>query len=141
MTTGDKIKQLRKQANMTQTELGKKLGVQQSAIRKYEHGDIINIPYKTIQKIAEIFSVTPEYLVGWDSSVESSPATAEDIEKWDANAKQVADTVHLIEQIQGKWGDSAVTLLRLFNQLNEQGQNKILDNINDLLMIDQYTKQ
>lgn len=32
-------------------------------------------------------------------------------------------------------------LTKLFIQLNEQGQNKILDNINDLLMINQYKKQ
>ena len=38
MTTGERIKMLRKEHNLTQEELGAKIGVQKAAIQKYEKG-------------------------------------------------------------------------------------------------------
>ena len=36
MTTGERIKMLRKEHNLTQEELGAKIGVQKAAIQKYK---------------------------------------------------------------------------------------------------------
>ena len=55
--TGDIIKKLRKQKGLTQQELGKLLGVQKSAIAKYENGRVSNLKKETISKLAEIFNV------------------------------------------------------------------------------------
>lgn len=66
MNIGERIKELRKQNGMTQTELGNVIGVQQSAIRKYEHGEITNIPSDKIEMIAKIFNVSPAYIMGWE---------------------------------------------------------------------------
>ena len=49
MEMGEIIKQLRKAHNLTQEELGKRLGVQKSAIAKYEKGRVENIKRSTIQ--------------------------------------------------------------------------------------------
>ncbi|MBO4847182.1 MAG: helix-turn-helix transcriptional regulator [Lachnospiraceae bacterium] len=38
MTLGDKIKQMRTQKGLTQAELGRLIGMDDSAIRKYENG-------------------------------------------------------------------------------------------------------
>ena len=43
MTTGERIKMLRKEHNLTQEELGAKIGVQKAAIQKYEKGTVKNI--------------------------------------------------------------------------------------------------
>lgn len=68
MEMGAIIRQLRLKQGMTQEELGKILGVQKSAIRKYESGLVENIPRSSIQKMAELFGVKPSYLMGWEDS-------------------------------------------------------------------------
>lgn len=64
--TGERIKKLRKEKGLTQQELGQMLGVQKSAIAKYENGRVPNLKRETISKLAEIFNVTPNYLLGID---------------------------------------------------------------------------
>lgn len=52
MEIGQKIRQARLAKNMTQEELGKVVGLQKSAIAKYESGRVVNIKRSTIQKLA-----------------------------------------------------------------------------------------
>lgn len=66
MTTGERIKTLRKEHNLTQEELGKMLGVQKAAIQKYEKGTVKNIKRDSLIKLAQILDTTPEYILGWD---------------------------------------------------------------------------
>ena len=72
MNTGDIIKRLRKKNNLTQEELGTKLGIKKSAIRKYEKGEVENIKKSNIIKLAKIFNVTPSYLMGWEDDSEDN---------------------------------------------------------------------
>ena len=64
--TGERIKKLRKEKGLTQQQLGEMLGVQKSAIAKYENGRVPNLKKETISRLAEIFNVTPNYLLGID---------------------------------------------------------------------------
>ena len=64
MTTGKIIKQLRKEHHLTQEKLGEIVGVQKSAIAKYERGEIVNLKRSTIEKMANYFGVLPSYLMG-----------------------------------------------------------------------------
>ena len=66
MQMGDIIRELRLKKGITQEELGRIIGVQKSAIRKYESGVVENIPRSSIQKMAEYFGVRPSYLMGWE---------------------------------------------------------------------------
>ena len=66
MSMAENIRRLRIQHKMTQEELGNVLGVQKSAIRKYESGMVENIPRSSIQKMAELFNVRPSYLMGFE---------------------------------------------------------------------------
>lgn len=66
MTTGERIKMLRREHNLTQEELGAKIGVQKAAIQKYEKGTVKNIKRDSLLKLAQILGTTPEYLLGWD---------------------------------------------------------------------------
>ncbi len=68
MTTGERIKMLRKEHNFTQEELGAKIGVQKAAIQKYEKGTVKNIKHDSLIKLAQVLSTTPEYLLGWDGA-------------------------------------------------------------------------
>ena len=63
MTVGEKIKTLRKQLGLTQTELGEKLGVQKNAVSKWETGRVDDIPGSKIRAMAALFGVSPSYLI------------------------------------------------------------------------------
>ena len=63
MTVGEKIKSLRKQLGLTQTELGEKLGVQKNAVSKWETGRVDDIPGSKIRSMAALFGVSPSYLI------------------------------------------------------------------------------
>lgn len=68
MKMGDIIRQLRLQRGITQEELGKVIGVQKSAIRKYESGMVENIKRTSIKKMADYFGVSPTYLMGMEEN-------------------------------------------------------------------------
>lgn len=78
MTTGERIKSLRKEHNLTQEELGKKIGVQKSAIQKYEKGTVKNIKRDSLIKLAKCLDTTPEYLLGWEDKFEIIPTDTSD---------------------------------------------------------------
>ena len=63
MTIAEKIKALRRQAKLTQTELGEKLGVQKNAVSKWECGRVTDIPAGKIKAMAQLFDVPPSYLI------------------------------------------------------------------------------
>lgn len=65
MDIGDKIRQLREEKGMTLEELGNKVGVGKSTVRKWETGMIENMRRDKIKKVADALNVTPDYLMGW----------------------------------------------------------------------------
>lgn len=66
MELGERIRRLRKDKHMTQEELARSLGLQKSAIAKYENGRVSNIKKATLLKMAEIFEISPSYLLGME---------------------------------------------------------------------------
>ena len=72
MTMGDRIKALRLEHHMTLEELGKVIGVQKSAIRKYEAGQVENIKRSSIERLARVFDVSPGYLMFGEDKQESA---------------------------------------------------------------------
>lgn len=63
MEMGERIRQLRKDKGWTQAELASMLGLKDSAIAKYEKGRVENMKRDTISKMAELFDVSPVYLM------------------------------------------------------------------------------
>ncbi|MBQ2968712.1 MAG: helix-turn-helix domain-containing protein [Clostridia bacterium] len=72
MTLGDKIRHLRENRNMTQTDVAKRVGIATQTIFKYEKGMVTNIPLENIEKLADIFEVSPSYLMGWEEKDETT---------------------------------------------------------------------
>lgn len=118
---GERIKQLRKSLNMSQEELGSKIGVKKSAVNKYETGDVENIPRQSIEIMCRLFSVSPSYLLGIEELEDS-----------------LAKEVKLIEQIQEFYGKEAVELLELFTRLNEAGKQKVISYADDMTENQKY---
>lgn len=115
MTTGERIRQLRIEHQMTQEELGTKVGVQKAAIYKYENGLIVNLKRSTLEKLAIVLETTPTYLMGLEDSESNSTVLSE------LTPQQSA-------------------LLSSFNQLNEEGQQKAVDYVDDLVLTGRYKK-
>lgn len=63
MDIGAKIKAARQAKGMTQEELGEILGVQKSAIAKYESGRVVNIKRSTLKKISDVLNIPPFELI------------------------------------------------------------------------------
>ena len=112
MTTGERIRQLRIEHQLTQEELGAKVGVQKAAIYKYENGLIVNLKRSTIEKLALVLDTTPTYLMGME----------------DDEPQQTTLT------------SSQASLLAVFNELNEEGQSKVIGYAEDLCRTGYYKK-
>lgn len=63
MKIGQRIKEARINKKLTQQQLGDLVGVQKSAIAKYESGRVVNIKRSTLQKIASALDIRPSELV------------------------------------------------------------------------------
>lgn len=66
MGMAERIKERRKAMGYTQTELGEKLGLQASAIAKYENGRVENIKRSIIADMARVLECSPCYLLDWE---------------------------------------------------------------------------
>lgn len=133
VTMGEYIKKLRNGENIygrkwSQEELGQALNppVNRSAVNKWEHGTVENLKRTHIEQLAKMFGVKPCELMCFDEQIDSSKLSKE---------------VKVIEQIQELFGKDAVQLLQLFNELNEVGKQKALEDIGDLTELSKYTKQ
>lgn len=67
MEIGQKIKKARLERGLTQQELGDIVGVQKSAIAKYENGRVVNIKRSTLQKITKALNIRPSELLFVDT--------------------------------------------------------------------------
>ena len=67
MTKGQRIKQLRENAKMTQYELAVRLNTTKQTISKYEKDIVTNIPSDRIEELCVILNSTPEYILGWEN--------------------------------------------------------------------------
>ena len=65
MELGEKIQKLRKSKNLTLEQLGEKVGVGKSTVRKWENGIISNMRHDKIVKLASALDTTPSFLMGW----------------------------------------------------------------------------
>ena len=118
-TIGERIKYLRVLADMSQEELGNRVGVQRAAINKYEKGMVTNIPIATIEKIAKTFDVSPTYIVGWDN-VESNTLSAE---------------VKILQGVKKFYGGEVVEIIEQYTQLNSTGKKRLLQYLDDMHLL------
>lgn len=87
---GLRIKQLRVENQMTQEELGEKIGIHKSAIAKYENGHTAGMKRSMIAQLAKIFNVSPVWLL----DLEDEP-----YEKPNANSKNPLKTFETLKKL------------------------------------------
>ena len=63
--SGARIKELRVKKGMSADELGILIGKNRATVYRYEDGSIDTIPVGTVKRLAEIFDVSPAYIIGY----------------------------------------------------------------------------
>ena len=116
---GTRIKELRILSGLSQEELGRRVGVQRAAINKYEKGSVTNIPLAMIEKIANVFEVSPTFIVGWNNP----------------SANPLSDEVKVIEGVQRFYGNEAVEILEIYSSINNIGRERILQYCQDIDLV------
>ena len=111
MDMGTRIRDARLAKGLTQEELGKLVGVQKSAIAKYEKGRVVNIKRSTLQKIASALNMNPTNLIFEESPKEAASLHVKIITDFDLmdalrdyyclseeNKKMVRDLIHNLKK-------------------------------------------
>jgi transcriptional regulator with XRE-family HTH domain len=65
MTTGQRIKKLRKDLSLSAEKLAVRLNVPPATVYRWEKGDIEKVPMTILPTLAEALHTTPEYIMGW----------------------------------------------------------------------------
>lgn len=113
MSFASRLRQAREQSGLTQQDLAEKLGITKSAIGNYENG-VSSPKWDVLLKIFDVLKVEPNFLYQDSFSLETP------------------ETSPLTPQ------QSA--LLSSFDLLNEEGQQKALDYVDDLVLTGRYKK-
>ncbi|AZN43838.1 XRE family transcriptional regulator [Paenibacillus albus] len=80
MTMGDRLRELRLRHNYSQDEVARQIGITRSAYSHYEINNRQPV-YETLRKLASLFGVSLDYIIGGEPSKRDSPAlTPETIE-------------------------------------------------------------
>lgn len=118
MNIGEKIRRARLEKGYTQEELGNLIGVQKSAVAKYEKGRVVNIKRSVLAKISQVLEIPPVELV---SDIEEKPVET---------ANRLAD---LFLGLEIKETDAEVKLmLEEYNSLNEQKKAQVREYVHFL---------
>ncbi len=131
MTTGENIKRIRIKRNMTQKELGEKLGgISQQQIGQWETGKV-NPKIETIQKIAHALNVD------WNIFI-----TENYIEKREKEIDTLLNQSEAIKLAGKAFDDPYVeNMLLSYSLLNEKGKREAFNRIEELTEVPRYTKK
>lgn len=102
MNIGQIIRDARIKKGYTQEQLGEIMGVQKSAIAKWENGRVVNIKRENLKKLAEVLSIPPYELVAPNSIVSNS---------------------------EHNLSSDELQLLNMYRQLNDQGKEYVLQTV------------
>ena len=72
MTLGGRIRELRRKAGLTQSELAERIGYSTKASISKIESDVLDVNQSTIVALAKALGVTPSTLMGWDDE-ENNP--------------------------------------------------------------------
>ena len=122
MSIGKRLKELRINSGLTQSEVAKDIGVAIQTIFKYENEIVTNIPSDKIEKLAKVFDTTPEYIMGWKS---------------DNKSENKPDNAELEEDVtQPQQSEFDI----LYNQLDQEDKIELRGIIKGMLHADKYKK-
>lgn len=104
------IKKRREELGLTYEELGKKIGVGKSTVRKWEIGAIENMRRDSIVALAKALDISPAVIMGWNTKEETLTLSNDE--------KQLLDN---------------------YNKLNDLGKREANKRVSELTEISKYT--
>lgn len=129
MTIGERIKFCRERAKLTQDELGKKVGVTGVAIMRYEKGTR-QPRIEQIVTIATELGVSPLALMG-------DEVTADTVALVLGGSFEAANNY---KKMGYAFTDVEFTLIKSFSNLNDEGQQKAVERVEELTEIPRYRR-
>ncbi|MFR6349259.1 MAG: helix-turn-helix domain-containing protein [Enterocloster aldenensis] len=130
MTRGSEIQRIRKEKAYTQAELAKRAGLSEISIRKYENGDR-KPKIETLQRIATALGV------GLDAFLTDSELSL--FESMENLYLKSDSEIQELESLDERTPQENYLMMK-FRELNEKGQKKASDYIDDLTQIPEYKK-
>ncbi len=116
MTIGDRVKKLRTEKGITQSELAEKLGYKsKTSVAHIENGR--DIPRSMVVKLSELLDTSPAYLMGWE---DEPPAPAEPVKpaQHDLTPRQER-IVELFDELTEPQQDNIIGRAELLAEQNE----------------------
>lgn len=101
-TIGDRIRERRKELDMSAEDMAEKLGKNRATIYRYESGDIKTLPSDVLEPIARVLQTTPADLLGYsdpremirtESFSENEIKLINKYRDLDAHGRDMVDTV------------------------------------------------
>lgn len=115
MNAGERIKIMRKSLGLSAEYIAEKIGVSPSTIYRYENNDIASMKIENLKLIADILGTKASYILGW------------------------YDEEPVVAVIPTEENDTKVnSLVDLFRQLNDEGQDKVCEYTSDLVASGRY---
>ena len=130
MEIGQKIKTLREEKGMTLEELGNKVGVGKSTVRKWETGMIANMRRDKIAKVASALETSPAYLMGWEQIDSNFSGKEAPKEIYDKSKNNVS-----------KFHGEHKELLDIYEKLSSPNQKRVFTYSKNLLMNQQMEEE
>lgn len=109
---GLKIFNARKNLKMTRSELGKKVGLHESTVKRYEDGQIKSLDIEKMKEFAQALNLDTTELLGWNNNKSNSKE----------NDKSNSHTI----------------LLSDFDLLNDLGKREALKRVKELTFVPKY---
>lgn len=124
----NKIKELRKENNITVAELANELGISQSMLTNYENGNGTPRDDSIWDRLSQLFGVSKSHVMGLTTDI--------GVVQRKKKFKAVVDMSEPISiQVENQTDIDILTKLDL---LDDEDTNKVLDFINNLLTIKKY---
>lgn len=144
MTIGERIKEFRLKAGLTQSELAEKLGIPYQSIGQWERG-LRSPKIETLQKIAEALGVEPWQLMGYDGSIRvdtgkhSDKPLSEQIEDLHKAMQRLGEAFKPTDDEMLKMNCNAV--FSCMEKMNRAGQAVAVKTVKTLSEMHEYQKK
>lgn len=134
MTTGQLIQQARKNAGLSQKQLGEKLGLSASMIGQWEN-DLRNPKIETLVRIAKALNVDYVLLLGSDEQIYHTRGYV-------SGVKDITDGLMLdFKRLGYTFSEQERTLVAEFRILTDEGKAKAIERVQELTEIPRYRLQ
>lgn len=137
---GKRIKKHREASGMTQEELGRILGIQKAAVQKIESGQNSNIRADKLMRLCETFRVFPSAFL-YDSFPEFwKRVFGIELDERDPYLEDMQLLIRLNALVEDRFGPRGLTLMHNIDALNEEGIERAIAYVGDLVRIEDYRK-